>query len=80
MNGALAILFLRDKSAINKPLYTIEMNGIKCRQIQGHGNNTPLTPKARDFYNKWLKWVALPEAQKHPKEKKSRKSKKETAA
>lgn len=55
--GKLTILFLRDKSKIDSPLYTIEMWDTKLIQVQGYKNETPLTPKAQKFLNEWLEYV-----------------------
>lgn len=57
VEGKTTILFLRDKNAIKKPLYTIEMNGSKLVQVQGKQNRTPLTPEAKEFFNAWQAWV-----------------------
>lgn len=57
LRGTLAILFLRDASAPDKSLYTIEMHGKSLTQVQGYNNKTPLTPEAKDFFNCWLEWV-----------------------
>lgn len=70
--GKLAILFMRDKSGPEKALYTIEMHGDRLIQIRGCENSAP-TADAMKFVNKWLKWVKLPESQKHPKQKKKQK-------
>ncbi len=57
IEGKLAICFLRKCSALDKPLYTIEMHDTRLTQVQGKGNRTPLTPKAEAFFNLWLNWV-----------------------
>jgi len=57
MEGKLTICFLRKVSEPDKPLYTIEMHNKNLTQVQGFGNRTPLTPKAKKFFNKWLDWV-----------------------
>lgn len=57
LNGTLAILFLRDASAPDKSLYTIEMHGKSLTQVQGYNNRTPLTSEARAFFDCWLSWV-----------------------
>lgn len=57
MEGALAILFLRSAANPDKSLYTIEMHGKTLTQVQGYRNRTPLTPKAKAFFDMWLDWV-----------------------
>ncbi len=57
LEGKLAILFLRSKAEPDKALYTIEMHDKKLTQVQGYHNEIPLTPKAKDFLDMWLKWV-----------------------
>lgn len=57
LEGYLAICFLRSCSEPDKALYTIEMHGKKVQQIQGYGNKTPLTPEAKEFFEKWKAWV-----------------------
>ena len=68
IEGKLAILFMRDINKKESPLYTIEMHNKALIQIRGLRNCSP-TPEARDFVDKWLKWIALPKKQKHPKNK-----------
>lgn len=68
VNGVLAILFMRDVKNKESALYTIEMRGKKLIQIRGRENCDP-TLQARSFVDRWLKWVALPKKQKHPKNK-----------
>lgn len=55
--GKTTILFLRDKSEIDKPLYTIEMWDKDLRQVQGFKNQTPLTSEAQVFFDEWLEYV-----------------------
>lgn len=55
--GKTVILFLRLSEYPNTPMYTIEMHGTKMRQIQGKGNQTPLTLRAKEFFDVWLSWV-----------------------
>lgn len=57
MDGKLTICFLREINNPKTPLYTIEMHDKELTQIQGAGNCTPLTPEAKNFFDKWLKWV-----------------------
>lgn len=57
LGGALAICFLRSCEEPDKALYTIEMHGKKVQQVQGYGNKTPLTPEAKEFFEKWKAWV-----------------------
>lgn len=73
INGVLTILFMRDVNHKGSALYTIEMRGKELRQIRGMKNCDP-TPQAQKFVDKWLKWIALPEKQKHPKNKKAKKA------
>ena len=68
INGVLTILFMRDVKNKESALYTIEMRGKNLIQIRGMRNCDP-TPQAQKFVDKWLKWIALPEKQKHPKNK-----------
>ena len=55
--GSTNILFLRKKSAPDKPFFTIEMtNEKKIRQIHGFANsNITSNKEAQAFYLKWLK-------------------------
>ena len=57
MEGKLTICFLRLSAEPDKSLYTIEMHNKTLQQVQGHHNNTPLTPEAKAFFDIWLKWV-----------------------
>ena len=57
MEGVLTICFLRAADEPDKSLYTIEMHGKNLTQVQGYRNSTPLTPEAKIFFDKWLKWV-----------------------
>lgn len=57
MEGRLTICFLRKVSEPRKPFYTIEMHGKSLSQVQGFNNRTPLTPQAKIFFDKWLRWV-----------------------
>ena len=57
LTGKLTILFLRSVKEPDKSLYTIEMHGKTLTQVQGYHNRTPLTPEAKDFFERWLKWV-----------------------
>ena len=57
LTGKLTILFLRLVKEPDKSLYTIEMHGKTLTQVQGYQNRTPLTPEAKDFFERWLKWV-----------------------
>lgn len=73
IDGVLTILFMRDVNHKGSALYTIEMRGKELSQIRGMRNCDP-TLQAKEFVNKWLKWIALPEKQKHPKNKKAKKA------
>ena len=57
MDGKLTICFLRKTDEPETPLYTIEMHDKHLTQVQGEGNRTPLTPEAKIFFDRWLKWV-----------------------
>ncbi len=59
IEGKLTICFLRKVKEPQKPFYTIEMHGKSLTQVQGFNNRTPLTPQAKVFFDKWLKWVSL---------------------
>lgn len=75
INGKLTILFMRKNDDLSKSVYTIEMHGNQMMQVQGYHDRTPLTADAKDFFDKWLKWVRLSDKQKD-----KRKHKKESAA
>ncbi len=66
MAGKLAILFMRNTSDPDTPLYTIEMHGNELIQIRGKHNCAP-SKEAREFVAKWLEWVKLPKSKKYPK-------------
>ena len=66
IEGKCVILFMRDVKNPSMSLYTIEMNGKNLVQIRGYRNGAP-SKDAMQFVDKWLKWVKLPKAQKHPK-------------
>lgn len=55
--GKKTILFLRKKSDPSTPLYTIEINDKVVMQAQGYKNCTPMTEKAKAFFEKWKAWV-----------------------
>lgn len=60
MSGVLDILFLRDVKNPQKPLATIEMNGMNMVQIRGAHNDRNTTPAAetyREFTDQWLAWI-----------------------
>lgn len=57
LGGNLAICFLRNCEEPDKALYTIEMHKKTVKQVQGYGNKTPLTPEAKEFFDKWKAWV-----------------------
>lgn len=57
LGGSLAICFLRNCEEPDKALYTIEMHKKTVKQVQGYGNRTPLTPEAKEFFDKWKAWV-----------------------
>jgi hypothetical protein len=50
------ILFLREKSNLDKPFFTIEVSNNQCiRQIHGFGNRWPATePNVIPFIDKWV--------------------------
>ena len=51
------ILFIRAQSAPATPLYTVEMRDGKPIQVHGD-HNCSIEGMAKEFYEKWLKFVA----------------------
>lgn len=64
-DGKTTILFLRKKSDVMTPLYTIEVSDKtkEVIQIQGYANRTPLTPEAKAFFEEWKEFIKRPKKQ-----------------
>ena len=58
VDGKIIIAFIRDKKAIDKPLYTVEYD-LKTKTVaQMHGYNNCTPPKdAQDYINEWAKVI-----------------------
>lgn len=53
-----AILFIRKKACLQKPYFTVEVQGDEIIQTRGKGNNGP-TPEVKEFLTYWTKKKAL---------------------
>lgn len=63
-NGKLVILFIRKKSAPNKPFVTMEVQGKKIVQYHGYRNDTdkPLSKQVVRFVNEFKRYIDNPKA------------------
>ena len=55
--GRTTIVFVRDKKAIEKPLYTLELSNGRIVQLEGRENKVEIPESAKIASEKWLKWT-----------------------
>ena len=67
--GKLTILFMRRKDAPETPLYTIEMDIRKLKQVHGKNNCLIKTAGEKAFFEEWTAWVASGSKKKQIKER-----------